>query len=76
MANLISPRIYADTSTIQSMSEIDDANHKLMNFASTIAMEEAFTVNVEMDNMIGKERVHQRVLFMAKFSGWDDKVNE
>jgi hypothetical protein len=67
MANQIRPRIYLDTSTIESMGNIDDADRKLMNFASTIVMEEAFTVNVKMGNGLGRKRVHQRVLFMARF---------
>lgn len=76
MANQVSPWIYVDTSTIESMRDIGDANRKLMNFASTIAMEEAFTVNVAMDNGVEIARVRQRVLFMAKFPGLGDKVNE
>lgn len=67
MANQISPWIYLDTSTIESMSNIDDANRKLLNFASAIVMEEAFTVNVKMGNRVGRRRVRQQVLFMAKF---------
>ena len=75
MSNQISPRIYMDTSTIESMGDIDDANQKLMNFASTIVMEEAFTVNVEMGNGVGTKRVHQRVLFMAKSPNWGEIVS-
>jgi hypothetical protein len=71
----ISRRIYLDTSTIDSMSEIDDMNRKLINFASTIAKEEAFTANVEMKTHGGKVKVHQRVLFMAKFPDWGGTVN-
>jgi hypothetical protein len=67
MANQINPRICLDASTIQSMRGIDGANQKLMNFASAIVMEEAFTVNAEMDDGVGRKRVHQRVLFIAKF---------
>jgi hypothetical protein len=50
-------------------------NRKLINFASTIAKEEAFTVNVEIKTHGGKAKVHQRVLFMAKFPDWDGTVN-
>jgi hypothetical protein len=76
MANQISPGIYLDTSKIESMGNIDDANQKLVNFASTIVMEETFAVNVQMGSTVGRKRVHQRVLFMAKFPECGCIVNE
>jgi hypothetical protein len=54
------------------MVDIEDDMNKLMNLASTITMEEAFTVNVEMDNGAGKGRFHQRVLFLKKFPDLED----
>jgi hypothetical protein len=76
MVNQISPWIYLNTSTIELMRDISDANQKLMNLASTIAMEESFAVNVAMDNGVGTTRVHQRVLFMAKFPDWGEVGSE
>lgn len=72
MVNQINPKLVLDSSTLNLMVEKDGDKNKLMSFASMIAKEEAFTVNVEMDKGTGKERVYQRVLFLKKFPDLDE----
>lgn len=66
MAIQIRPLLFQDVRTLESLVDVK-ASNKLINLASTIAMEESFVVKVGMNAGIEKERVHQRVLFLKKF---------
>ncbi len=66
MADQISPMLLPHIIYVDAMGDRDDVDRRILNFASMIAMEETFVVGLNIYNDKGKERVHQRLLYMSK----------